>query len=166
MSWTKRQILDAAFEEMGLAGYEFDITPEEQMSLLRKLDSMMAMWETYGIRVGYNRTVDPKDADPDQDSGLPDTANEAVYLNLAVRGAAGYGKALASSTLLTAKIAYDGLLSLCMSNPPQVQLRGNLPIGAGYKRPNANGGPFVAPPRDLLTTGPDGLLEFDGPTPV
>lgn len=134
--------------------------------MLRRLDSMMAMWEMYGIRLGYQKTVDPLNADPDQDSGLPDISNQAVWSNLAVNAAPSYGKTIAAVTMIQAKQAYDGLLSIAQSNPPEVQLRGNLPVGAGAKRPNSNGGPFVNTPIDPLTTGPDGLLGMSGPVPV
>ena len=165
MGWTKRQLCDMAFSEIALAGYVFDIGPEEQTSMLLRLDSMMATWEMQGIRIGYNRTVDPQASDPDQDSGLPDQANEAVYLNLAIRSAAGYGKSLAQSTLATAKQGYDALLGKCLANPPQRQLRSHVPAGAGYKRVLAPR-PFLNPPVDLLTTGPDGTLDLNGPVPL
>lgn len=166
MGWPKRALLDMAFDELALAGFVFDITPEEQTAMLRRLDSMMATWEMYGIRIGYNRTVDPKNADPDQDSGIPDEANETVYLNLAIRGAASYGKTLAMSTMATAKQGYDALLGKALSNPPEMQLRAGLPIGAGAKRRSGGHGPFIIPPADRLTTGPDGLLDFNGEVPT
>jgi hypothetical protein len=164
--YTKRMLIDAAFEELALAGYAFDIDPDEQLAALRRLDSMMATWggPGIGIRIGYNATVNPSASDPDQDSGIPDWANEAVYLNLAVRLASGYGKALPKSTTAPAKFAYDALVSAVASQIPQVQPMGNLPIGAGYKRIRTS--PFVQPPVDLLTTGEDGLLEFEGPVPL
>lgn len=151
---------------MGLASYVFDTTPEEMQSIVLTLDSMMATWEMQGIRVGYNRTLDPLDADPDQDSGLPDIANETVYLNLGIAEAPSYGKAIPQALAFRAKQGYDALLGLCLADPPQMQFKGNLPIGAGWKRRDLQGGPFVRPPQDLLTTGPDGLLEFDGPVPI
>lgn len=164
--WTKRQLLDAAFEELAMAGFVFDITPEEQQSALHRLDSMMATWggPGIGIRIGYAGTVNPGNSDPDQESGIPDWANEAVYLNLAIRLAAGYGKNLPKSTTAPAKFAYDALISAVASQIPQMQPMGNLPIGAGYKRIRTS--PFVQPPVDLLTTGEDGLLEFEGPVPL
>jgi P22 tail accessory factor len=163
--YTKRQLIDAAFEELAMAGYVFDIDPDEQLSALRRLDSMMATWggPGIGIRIGYNATIDPTNSDPDQQSGIPDWANEAVYLNLAIRIASGYGKAVPKSTTGPAKAAYDALLS-AISAIPQVQPMGNLPIGAGYKRRFST--PFVQQPVDLLTTGEDGLLDFNGPVPL
>ena len=165
--YTKRQLIDAAFEELAMAGYVFDIDPDEQLSALRRLDAMMATWggPGIGIRIGYNATFDPKSADPDQESGIPDWANEAVYLNLAIRIASGYGKTVPRSTTAPAKAAYDALLSAVSSHIPQVQPMGNLPIGAGYKRRFAPY-PFVQQPTERLTTGEDGLLDFNGEAPV
>mgnify|MGYP000518919073 CR=1 FL=1 len=44
MSYTKRQFVIAAFEEIGLASYTFDITDDELSSACRRLDAMMAEW--------------------------------------------------------------------------------------------------------------------------
>lgn len=166
MAWTKRVLVNMAFEELAKASYVYDLTADEIQSALLRMDSMMATWEGFGIRVGYAMTLDPLAADPDQDSGLPQIANQAVFMNLAVNMAASIGKNLPQSTIALAKQGFDALQNWCMSNPPQMQYRGNLPIGAGWKRRDACGGPFVSPPQDLLTTGPDGLLEMNGPVPV
>lgn len=164
--WTKRLLINMAFDDLALAGYVFDLTPDEINSALLRMDSMMAMWETYGIRIGYQATVDPTSSDPNQPSGVPDWANEAIHSNLAIRLASSFGKAVPLTLAAPAKIAYDGILALMASNPPLMQFKGNLPIGAGWKRTNYIGGPFVTPPQDLLTTGPDGLLDLEGPVPV
>lgn len=164
MSFTKRQIIEAAFGELALAGYVFDISPEEMMAAVGRLDMMMALWGKVGQRLGYSATLDPLAADPDQDSGLPDWSIEPVVLNLAIRLAAGYGKALARSTTAIAKQGYDLLCAQTVS-VPQMQPMGNLPIGAGFKnrwRP----APFANQPADRLTTGQDGLLDMNGPVDV
>lgn len=165
MSWTKRQLVNAAFEELALAGYVFDITPDEQQAAVRRLDSMMATWGgVIGIRLGYNATTNPDDSDPDQESGLPDWANEAVYLNLAIRLSAGYGKPVANATKAIAKQAYDMVLGRCASIP-EMQPMGNMPIGAGFKRRYAPN-PFAGPTPGRLTTGEDGELTFNGTVPL
>lgn len=166
MSWSKRLLVQKAYSDLGLASYEFDLSPEEMQDAILTMDAMLATWETYGIRIGYQATVDPEDADPDQPSGVPDWANEAIYKNLAIRQAASFGKAVPSSLAVAAKAAYDGMLGLIAANPPQMQFRGNLPIGAGWKRSNLNQGPFMPAPQDYLTTGPDGLLTMEGPVPL
>ena len=164
--WSKRLIVNKAFGDLALQGYVFDLTPEEIQDAILSLDAMMASWEAYGIRIGYQTTTDPEEADPDQESGIPDWANKAAYKNLAIDLAASFGKAVPPSLAVSAKIAYDGMLGLIAANPPQMQFKGNLPIGAGWKRNNYNGGPFVMPPVEVLTPGPDGLLDIDGVVPV
>jgi hypothetical protein len=164
VSWLKGQIVEAAFEELALAGYTFDITPDETTTALRKLEAMMAMWgATKGIRIGYNADSDP---DPDQDSGVPDWALEGVFLNLSIRLAAGFGKPVPATTAATAKDAFDGILSLCSSRIPEMQFAGNLPAGSGWKPYGGYPRPFIKTPVDRLTTGEDGLLDLNGPAAV
>lgn len=166
MSWPKRTLVNMAFNDLALAGYVFDLTPDETQTAVLTMDSMVASWEAFGVRIGYNMTTDPEATDLDQPSGIPDWANMAVYKNLAIVMAASFGKAVPPSLAVAAKAAYDGMMGLVAANPPQMQFRGNLPLGAGWKRNNYMGGPFVRPPVDLLTTGPDGLLDLEGPAPV
>lgn len=143
--WTKRDIITEAFAELSLAGYEFDIQPEEEQTALRRLDTMMATWEARGIRLGYALPASPDDSDPDQDSGLPDGATEAVYLNLAVRLAPGFGKVLAGDTRKAARDAFEPLLWAAAA-PREQQLPQVLPRGAGNKALRRTGNPFNPPP--------------------
>lgn len=167
MGWKKRLLVNKAFGDLALAGYVFDMTPEEVQDAILRMDAMAGTWEASGVRVGYNTTVDPEKADPDQESGLPDWANEAFFKGLALRLAAGFGKAVPPSLAVAAKTAYDAMLGLIASNVPEMQFKGNLPIGAGWKRSNyCGGGPFIRHPQERLTTGPDGLLEMDGEVPI
>lgn len=159
MGWTKRQLIDEAFAELALQGYEFDITPEEQQTALRRLDTMMATWEAKSIRVGYSLPSSPTDSDPDQESGLPDTAVETVYLNLAGRIAAGFGKQLSADTRRNAAEGYAALMADA-AMPRQQQFRSDLPRGAGNRCFPSNG-PFLPPPcRDPLQIAQGGDLDI------
>lgn len=144
MSWTKRELVNEAFSELGL-GDNFDITPEEVQTALRRMDSMMAVWDAKGIRVGYALPANPNDSDPDQDSGLPDAATEPVYLNLALRLAPGFGKVVSVDTRRNARDGYDRLqIEAAQPLPPQQP--NTMPRGAGNKpwRPLSN--PFFPSP--------------------
>lgn len=143
--WSKRQIVMKAFGELGLAGYEFDIAPEEVQDALARLDAMMATWEGLGIRVGYAFPASPDDSDPDTPSGLPDKAVETVYANLAVRMAASYGKAINPDTKRTASTGYGVLLSAA-ARPGQQQLPSTLPVGAGNRPWRIVNNPFFPRP--------------------
>lgn len=159
--WTKGDLVGRAFKKIGL-GDDFNVTPEDHQDALMVLDSMMALWSGKGIRLGYAQPSDANGSSPDQDSGLPDTAQEAVYLNLAIRLAGEYGKTLDQMTMVTAKQAYDALLARAVF-PTQQQFPGTLPRGAGNK-PWRGGyqSPFMPTPTDSLTAEEGGdQLTFD-----
>lgn len=159
MGWTKRQFVVQAFDEIGLAAYVFDLTPEQLQSALRRLDSMLATWNAKGIRLGYPIPGSPQDSSLDESTGVPDSANEAIYSNLAVRLAPSFGKTVSTDTKAAAKLGYDTLLSRA-AMPMEQQLPGTMPAGAGNK-PWRRDNPFLTPPVDPLLAGQDGQIEFN-----
>lgn len=164
MGWSKRDLVSEAFGELALAGYDFDLSPEEMLFGLRRLDTMMASWLAIQIQVGYAFGTSPSDSDLDQDSGLQLFAVEAVYLSLAARLAAGKGKALPASTKAAIKAAYDALVSRVASDQVQEQQqRANTPRGAGSKGWRLTNQPFVTTPdTGPLQVADDGGLDFTG----
>ena len=161
MSYTKRQIVDAAFEEMGMASYVFDIQPEEAQGALRRLDTMMAEWNVQGIRVGYPLSS-ISESSLDQDTGIPDSATEAMITNLAVRLSPSYGKGLARETKVSAKKAYDTLLMRALSlQPHNKQYPETLPVGAGNRRYGYRNQNFMPRPTDAVDVGPDSILDLN-----
>ena len=159
MSWTKRQFISQSLLEIGL-GEDFNLQPEEFESALRSLDSMMAMWNGKGIRLGYLLPHTPDDSDIDSLSGVPDYANEAIYLNLAIRLAPRYGKVISVDTKITAKQAYDVLMSRSVAPMPQ-PMPNTMPIGAGNKYwRHGYGNPFFPTPAPVLEAGADDPLNF------
>lgn len=156
MSWTKRQLLDEAFTELGI-GNVYDVTPDEQQTAVRRLDTMMATWEGLGIRLGYAMSNNPDEGDLDQDSGLPVGACETVYLNLAKRLAPQFGKQLNAATMASAAQGYSTLLRAA-AHPIEQQLRAGIPMGAGNKGWRTPGQVFVTPPQSSplgITQGGD-----------
>lgn len=129
MSWTKRQFVEQAFDELGLASYDFDLQPEQLNSALIKLDAMMATWNALAIKINYPLFAE---SDMDDDTGVLDAANEAIYLNLALRLAGSLGKALTLDQKQNAKEAKDALM-LSTLNVQEINLPSSLPIGAGNK---------------------------------
>lgn len=160
MGYSKRQFVQAAFEEIGLATYTFDLQPQQFESALRRLDAMMAEWNGKGIRLGYPLPGSPENSDLDSESEVPDSANEAIITNLAVRIAPSYGRTPMPETKITAKTAYNTLLSRA-TMPPEQQFPSTLPYGAGWKSWRGTNEPFFPRPEDPLTVGPDGPLEFN-----
>jgi hypothetical protein len=131
--WTKRQIIEQAFEEIGLASYVFDITADQLQSALRRLDLMVASWQARNIQIGYPLPASPENSNIDEEIQTSLNNNEALVLNLAVRLAPAYGKSLSPDTKATAKLLYDQLL-IEAAMPYEQQFVRTLPLGAGFKR--------------------------------
>jgi hypothetical protein len=159
MGYSKRQFIAAAFDEIGLASYVFDLQPEQLEASLRRLDAMIAEWNAKGIRLGYPLPSSPEYSDIDAESQVPDAANEAIILNLAIRLAAGYGKQPADDTRIYAKQGYNTLLSRA-AMPPEQQFPSSLPLGAGNKPWRVYNNPYMPSPVDVVETGGEGDLTF------
>lgn len=131
-SYSKGEIVDAAYDELALAGYVFDLEPEERQAAVRRLDMMMAEWNGRGIRLGYPLSSAAAQSDLNASSNLPDMAVEAVVCNLAIRLAPGNGKQVAAETKAIAREGYSMLLARA-TQPPQMNLPRSMPMGAGNK---------------------------------
>jgi hypothetical protein len=160
MAYTKRQFVEAALTEIGLASYVFDIQPEQLEYARRRLDAMMADWNGKGIRLSYPIPASPEQGSLAEETNVPDSANEAVILNLAVRLAPSYGKQIMPDTRLLAKTAYDTVLQRATA-PIELQFPDTLPSGAGNKYWRDADDPFMPTPVDPVETGPEGILEFN-----
>jgi hypothetical protein len=156
MGYSKRQFVEAAFEEIGLASYVFDLSPQQIETACRRLDAMMASWNALGIRVGYPLPGSPQDTGLDDETNVPDAAYEAIITNLGIKLAPSYGKTVSPDTKATAKRTYDTLLSRA-AMPMEMQLPASMPRGAGAK---AYDDPFMDNPDDPILAGRDGPLEF------
>lgn len=160
MGYTKRQYIEAAFEELGLADYVFTMTAQEQASALRRLDSMMAEWNAHGIRIGYPLPLSPQQSDLDEQTSVTDAANEAIITNLAIRIAPSYGKQTLPATMTTARRALS-VLTAKYTNVPQMQYPSTTPAGAGNKQWGQFYSPFLNPPVDPLLAGKDGPIDYE-----
>jgi len=161
MAYTKRDIINMAFGEIGLAEYVFDLTPQQLESALHRLDAMMATWNGKGVRLGYPLPSSQKSSDLDQLTEVSDFAIEAMALNLAVRIAPGYGKTVSPDTKASAKAAYNQIIAQS-AKPIEMQLDNmSIPSGAGNKGYRYYGGPFLRQPTDPLTAGPDSILDLE-----
>lgn len=160
-SWTKQQLVDQAFAEIGLPVEVFNVGPDQMARALNRLDAMMATWYGAGIHVGYALASNPGDSSLEAESGLADITVEAVYLNLAIRLAPGRGKAVSPELRMAANQAYS-TLEKAAAAPEQQQFRSSLPLGAGNKTWRYNAGPFISPPVDQLTVTTDGAaIDFE-----
>lgn len=144
MGWTKRQLIEQAFDELGLASYVFDLTASELQSALRQLDAMIGTWVGKNINIPYGLPNSPEDSQIDDDSGLPVWANETVYKNLALRLAASYGKVVSTDTKMSANEGYRMLVYRVTSTIP-LSYPSTMPAGAGNKPWRQYEDPFLIP---------------------
>lgn len=129
---TKRTIVYIAFEEIGLAGYEFDATPEEYASALRRLDILMAEWAISLQGLNYNAPPQIGTGNLDDESGLPDDALNATAISLALRIMPAIGKTMSTES----RVAYGQAMNALRARyTPKVerQLQAGTPRGAGQK---------------------------------
>ena len=159
MSWTKREFVNAAFEEIGYASYVYGLQPEQLQAALRRLDAMMATWNANGIRIGYPLPGSPGASDLDALTTVPDAANQAIYTNLALVLAPTVGKTVSIESTRAARAAYDALLRL-MTQPPKMSFPSTLPAGAGNKPWRERQDPFLPGPRENIDAGDDSVIDF------
>jgi hypothetical protein len=159
MGYSKRQFVYAAFNEIGLASYVFDLQPEQLETARQRLDAMMADWNGKGIRLGYPIPSSPQDGSIDEETYVPDSAYEAIICNLGIRLAPSYGKQVMPETKATAKQAYDLLLQRA-TFPIERQFPNTLPSGAGNK-PYRYDNQFLRGPVSFVDAGPDGPIELN-----
>lgn len=149
MGWTKQQLVEQAFEEIGMANYVFDLQVEQRQSAMYQLDAMMAEWHAFGVRLGYPLSSSPSDSSLSTDTNVRNSAVQAIRKNLAIMLAPAYGKMVSPDTKAAAKSSYNTLLRIS-SRPREMQMPGNMPRGAGAKNYDF---PFVTPPTDATIDG-------------
>lgn len=157
MGWTRRQYINAAMIEIGIAEYDFDIQPEQYQTAQRRLDAMILTWNGRGLRLGPNIAASIDGSQLDVDVGIPDIANEAVILNLAVALAPSFGKTVSPDTKTGARFALNTVFAR-FAKPIEQQFPGTLPLGSGNKY-WIYGNPFTARPEEPLTANTDSVLE-------
>lgn len=127
---TKRTVVEMAYEDAGLPGYEFSASPEELASGVRRLDAMMREWPC-GQNLGYNFPAVLGDSDPDDPTLVPDWALSAMYGKLAVKLAPGLGKTLSNEQKAAAAQAYSQLLGRMPI--PEAAFPATTPRGSGNR---------------------------------
>jgi len=157
VGYTRRDFIDGAMEEIGLAAYNYDATAEELNSAMRRLDSMMAEWNARGIRVGYPIPSSPGTGELTDETEAPDSAWEAIVTGLALRIAPSFGKTVMADTRVNFVRAYQAPLNI-HAQPSEVQPR-KMPLGGGNKNYWSNQ-VFTTGPQDQIVTGDDGVLEI------
>lgn len=131
MSWTKLEIVDAAYAEIGMANYDFYLSPEQRQAALNRLDAMVATWKRRGIVVDYVVPSSHGGSSLDDDT-LINNHMEALYLNLAIKIAPMFGKAPSLETKSAAHTALRELMTDTVTQQEQ-SYRDTLPVGQGNR---------------------------------
>lgn len=138
---TKRQIIEMAYEECSLSGYEFNVTPDEMFSGLRKLDALMAEWRQSSKDLGYNNPSTFGGGDLDDASGIPDAAIQGAAISLAMAIAPAMGKQMSGETRARLAKSMSVISTMCAKKSVQGWAR-NTVAGAGNRR-WGYGSPFM-----------------------
>lgn len=134
----KRHIIELAFSECAMAGYEFGRTPEEVTDALLRLNALMAEWKAMrGIDLGYDQP--PYGAgNPDVLSGIPLEALNTVASFLALRIAPMMGASITPEARGNLNRSLR-LLEAHYAGVPTMPLQADTPRGAGHRL----GRPFI-----------------------
>ena len=123
----------------------------------------MATWAASGRVIPYAFDANVNGINLAADSGLPLAAVEAVYMTLAMRLAAGKGKAVSGTTKAAARAAVDALDGqIARREIAQQQFRVDTPQGAGAKTWRTTRAPYLpTPDTGAIQLAPGGGLTFD-----
>ena len=130
---TKRQIVEMAYEECSLSGYEFNVTPEELFSGLRSLDALMAEWAQSSKDLGYNAPATFGGGDLEDVSGIPDAAINGVAISLAMSLAPKMGKQMSGETRARLSRSMSVINAMCAKSVSMGWARSTV-AGAGNRR--------------------------------
>ncbi len=150
MSMTRRQLITTAFAELGVSN-EFDVSPDELVRAIGNLNRLMTTWDGRSIRIGYS----PGDG-IDDETGIPQSAEDAVALNLALRLAPSIGKVPSPDLKRDARLAYLALLTRNVNLIP-VQLPRETVAGAGNRRFHDRA--YLQAPSDPAEIGSGGVID-------
>jgi hypothetical protein len=129
---TKRQLVEMAYEECSLAGYEFNVTPDELFSGLRRLDALMS--QPPFDRLNYNAPAIFGQGDLEDYSGIPDLAIGGTVSMLAEAIAPMMGKNMSAAAMSRKS---SGMIAIRAATAiiPTVPYRYGTPRGAGRRYP-------------------------------
>lgn len=135
MTWSKREIIKGAFEEIGLGAFQYDLHPEDYQTALRRLNALVSEWSGAGAQTGYAGNNTPSTDDLDNDSNLPPDAVRGVICGLACDLAPGYGKQPTVKTMTAAQNGRNLMLAKSASDSIPRKQKNNytVPAGAGHK---------------------------------
>jgi hypothetical protein len=123
---TKIQLVSMAFDELRINGITSSADSEDNVLALQSLEQLVS---ELNIDIGWRFEDQP---DPNTMSGIPQYAESAIYMALAVRIAPRYGKD--AGLIRTQASAAMSALVARVNKPRQVSYPTRMPMGLGNRR--------------------------------
>lgn len=130
---TKRHLIEQAFTELALNGWEYDIDPAEKEIALNRLDMLMGELAGRGYNLNYTFAAGGALGDLDDALGCPDQAFSGLALMLAERLCPTMGKRMSLESRMALNSAKKSVINAASNLIPSVQLAPGTPLGAGNK---------------------------------
>lgn len=127
---TIREVIEDAFEEVGVKTAEVPLTDDELQSGIRRCNDMLTEWDDIGIIVGYNEVLNGDDV-----INVERNAIAAVKYNLAIRLAPSFQKIVSNALAALASGTMDVLLA-SNSDISEISYPDTLPLGSGNQCAN------------------------------
>lgn len=144
---SKRQLVEQAFTEVSLNGWEYDISADEKDVALKRLDALMYELAGRGLSLSYNFPTAIGEGDLNDALGVPDGAFFGLAILLAERLCPTMGKTMSRESRIALQSAMKTVTAIGQTVPTMNWATGTV-LGTGNK-PWANRYPFVLP----VTTG-------------
>jgi len=134
---TKRELIQQAFEEIGLGSYAYNAKAEDFQTGLVRLNALLAEWAGTGAVTDGDTT-----GGLDADSDVPLDAERGVICALAQEIAPSYGKQPLPHTIAAARQGRILMIRIGSTIPQRQVDFTSVPAGSGYKEPIR---PFLYP---------------------
>ena len=125
-----REVVQDAFEEIGVKTAEVPLTNDELQSGIRRCNDMLLEWDELGVVTGYNEVLNGDDI-----VNVERNAIGAVKYNLALRLAPSFQKAAGPVLVALAVSTVDTLLA-SNADLSNVSYPDTLPLGSGNQCAN------------------------------
>ena len=122
---TMREVVQDAFEEIGVKTAEVPLTDDELQSGIRRCNDMLTEWADIGITPGYNEVFNGDDV-----IQVDRNAVGAIKYNLATRLAPSYQKIIGIGLATNASTTYETLLA-SVTDLSNIAYPDTLPLGSG-----------------------------------
>ncbi len=122
---TMREVVQDAFEEIGVKTAEVPLTSDELQSGIRRCNDMLTEWGDIGIIFGYIPVLNGDDT-----INVDRSAVGAIKYNLAIRLAPSFQKVVGNALVAIASGSMEVLMA-SSSNIGTISYPDSLPLGSG-----------------------------------